>query len=120
MIERLANWRSRRFQLPYGDQAIFLRRDLFRDIGGFPEMPIMEDFELVRRLRHRGRVVIAPLAVITSSRRWLALGLWRATLINQAVIAGYYLGVSPSCLANWYRRTRRSRKTVSAIPNKEE
>jgi hypothetical protein len=120
MIERLANWRSRRFQLPYGDQAIFLKRDLFRDIGGFPEMPIMEDFELVRRLRHRGRVVIAPLAVITSSRRWLALGLWRATLINQAVIAGYYLGVSPSCLANWYRRTRRSRKTVSAIPNKEE
>jgi rSAM/selenodomain-associated transferase 2/rSAM/selenodomain-associated transferase 1 len=120
IIEGLANWRSERFQLPYGDQAIFLKRDLFHEMGGFREMPIMEDFELVRRLRHRGRVAIAPLAVVTSARRWLTLGLWRTTLINQAVIAGYCLGVSPACLADWYRRTRRSREAPSAVPNGEE
>ena len=66
IIESLTNLRSRRLQLPYGDQAIFLKADLFRRIDGYSEAPIMEDFELIRRLRKLGRIVIAPAAAVTS------------------------------------------------------
>ena len=65
-VEKLANFRSRVFQMPYGDQAIFLRANLFRSIGGFPEIPIMEDFVFMERLKKEGRVVIAPIAVTTA------------------------------------------------------
>jgi len=102
-IERLANWRSRRLQLPYGDQGIFMRADVFWGLGGFPDMAIMEDFEMVRKLGRRGKIAIVPEPVVTSGRRWLALGVGRTTLINQMVIAAYLLGVSPSRIARWYR-----------------
>jgi rSAM/selenodomain-associated transferase 2 len=108
IMERLVDVRSRRLQLPYGDQAIFLTADLFWDMGGFPEMPIMEDLELIRRLRRRGRIVIAPLPVLTSVRRWENLGMVRTTLINYAIPLAYYLGVSPSRLARWYHGKCRS------------
>ncbi|MFW6126760.1 MAG: TIGR04283 family arsenosugar biosynthesis glycosyltransferase [Thermodesulfobacteriota bacterium] len=103
LIERLTDWRSRRLSLPYGDQGLFLRAELFREMGGFPELPIMEDLVLVRRLRRRGRIVTLPLAVATAGRRWQALGIWRTTLINQIMLAGYYLGIDPAVLARWYR-----------------
>ncbi len=103
-IERLANWRSRRLHLPYGDQGIFMRADVFWELGGFPDLAIMEDFEMARRLRRRGNIAIVPEPVITSARRWVALGVGRTTLINQMVIAAYYLGVPPARIARWYRR----------------
>ncbi len=106
IAERLINVRSRRLQFPYGDQAIFLKADLFREMGGFPDMPIMEDFELIRRLRRRGRIVIAPVPVLTSARRWENLGIVRTTLINYAIPLAYYLGASPSLLARWYHGKR--------------
>lgn len=102
-LERLTNWRARRLQMPYGDQALFMRTQTFRALGGFPEMPIMEDFELVRRLKYRGRICIIPAPAITSARRWQNRGLIKTTILNQIVIAGYYLGVSPQTLARWYR-----------------
>jgi hypothetical protein len=102
LIERLAAWRSHR-GMPYGDQGLFLRTDLFRKVGGFPEQPLMEDFELMRRLRRLGRIVIANERIIVSGRRWRRLGVLRVTLINQAVILGYLCGVSPERLAKWYR-----------------
>lgn len=102
LIERLANWRSTRWQMPYGDQAIFLRAETFRTLGGFPDIPIMEDFELVRRLRRRGRVVTLPIPIVTSARRWREVGVVKTTLINQAVIIGYLVGLSPARLARWY------------------
>lgn len=103
-IERLINWRSSRLKMPYGDQAIFLSRGLFREAGGFPDIPIMEDFELVSKLRKRGRIRIVPASVNTSGRRWDDLGVLRTTLINQAIIAAYAAGVSPSRIARWYAR----------------
>ena len=106
IMERLVNVRSRRLQFPYGDQAIFLRAHLFRRMGGFPDMPIMEDFELIRRLRRGGRIVIAPVPVLTSARRWKNLGIVRTTLVNYAIPLAYYLGVSPSRLARWYQGKR--------------
>ena len=102
-IERVANWRSRLLQMPYGDQTLFMRRDLFWELGGFPPIPIMEDFELVRRLKRRGRIALAPGRARTSNRRWLRLGAVKTWLINQAIIAGYYAGVPPKRLAVWYR-----------------
>lgn len=67
-------------------------------------MPIMEDFELIRRLSRRGRVVTVSQPVRTSARRWLNLGVFKTTLLNQVIITAYYLGVSPNTLAGWYRR----------------
>jgi len=102
IIERLTNWRSRHLQMPYGDQGIFLPAEHFRAMGGFPETPFMEDFEFMRRLRKRGRIVIVPVQVRTSGRRWRSLGILRTTFINQTVILGYLAGVAPSRLARWY------------------
>ncbi|MFW6127229.1 MAG: TIGR04283 family arsenosugar biosynthesis glycosyltransferase [Thermodesulfobacteriota bacterium] len=106
LIERLTDWRCRWLGLPYGDQGLFLRADLFREMDGFPDLPIMEDFVMVRRLRRRGRIVTLPLAVATAGRRWQSLGIWRTTLINQMIILGYYMGVDPAVLARCYRGRR--------------
>jgi uncharacterized protein len=102
-IERVANWRSRLLQMPYGDQALFMPRDLFWELGGYPPIPIMEDFELVRRLKRQGRIALAPGRALTSNRRWQRLGALKTWLINQAIIAAYYKGVPPQRLAVWYR-----------------
>lgn len=106
LIEILVNVRSHYGQLPYGDQAIFLRAETFRQIGGFPLMPIMEDFVLIRQLGKMGKIAIASVAVITSERRWQKLGICKTTLINQMMILGYWCGVSPAKLAQWYRKQR--------------
>ncbi len=103
-IARLANWRSHWLQLPYGDQALFLSRKNFQAVGGFPELPIMEDFQFVRSLQKLGRIAIIPQAATTSGRRWQKFGLIRTTLLNQIVIAAFYLGVPPDTIAKWYRR----------------
>ncbi len=103
-IECMANLRSRFLQLPYGDQALFMKKSLFDRIGGFPQMQIMEDFILVRRLKHKGKIVIVPKAVVTSPRRWLHLGILRTWLINQLIIMAYYLGLPSERLTRIYRR----------------
>lgn len=105
-IERVANWRSRFFQMPYGDQALFVSRKLFQEIGGYPEYPIMEDFELVRRLKRNGKIAILPESVQTSPRRWLKFGIVKTWLLNQIIIAAYYLGISPQRLSQWYGRDK--------------
>ena len=103
-VERLVNWRSRFCSLPYGDQGIFIKASVFQEMGGFANLPIMEDFEFIQRLKKRGKIAIASAKVITASRRWQKLGIWRTTWINQLVILGYYLGISPEKLAQFYRR----------------
>jgi len=105
-IETGVKWRSHWLSLPYGDQGIFLRSEVFRQLGGFAQLPIMEDFELMRRLKKLGKIAIAPVAVRTSARRWQKLGLLKTTVINQLMIIGYYLGVSPDRLVQWYRGNR--------------
>ena len=91
LIEKMVNFRSRVHQMPYGDQAIFVPADVFHRAGGFPDLPIMEDYALVRRLRRMGRIEIASAPVVTSPRRWLDHGVWRTTLRNQFLIAAYML-----------------------------
>ena len=103
LIEMLVNWRSQFFLIPYGDQAIFVKTSVFREIGGFTNFPIMEDFEFIQRLNKRGKIIILSAKVITSGRRWQKLGVIKTTFINQLIILGYYLGVPPKKLAQWYR-----------------
>jgi rSAM/selenodomain-associated transferase 2/rSAM/selenodomain-associated transferase 1 len=103
-IERMADLRSRYLQLPYGDQALFMKKSIFEAIGGFSDMPIMEDFILVRRLKRKGKIVILPAAVVTSPRRWLHLGILKTWLINQLIVIAYYLGATPEQLSRYYRR----------------
>jgi rSAM/selenodomain-associated transferase 2 len=105
-VEWGVNVRSHFYQMPYGDQAIFLTKKVFQQIGGFPELPIMEDFELMRRLKRIGHVVIIPTPVVTSARRWLQKGVLKTTLLNQIVIIAYLLGVSPERICSWYRREK--------------
>ncbi len=103
LVEWGVNARSRLLQLPYGDQALFLKAETFHQAGGFPDLPIMEDFVLVRQLQKLGRVAIAPAAVMTSARRWEKLGVLQTTVINQLMLAGYVLGVPAKQLARLYR-----------------
>ena len=92
--------------MPYGDQAIFLRAKVFDEIGGFPDLVIMEDFELMRRLQKLGSIAIIEQPVITSARRWLRAGIFKTTLINQLMILGYLMGVDLDRLVQLYRRNK--------------
>jgi len=106
LIEAVTNLRSRLFSLPYGDQAIFVRRTVFEEIGGYTELPLMEDLDLVQRLKKRGRLVILPAKAITSARRWEKEGIFYTTVRNWAVTILFFLGVSPTTLARWYPPVR--------------
>ena len=102
------NLRAGRLGLPYGDQALFMRRRDFDHAGGFPDVPIAEDLYLVRRLARRGRIALAPAAAVTSARRWQRLGIMRTTLINTMIAAGCLAGVDPHRLAPLYRPKRKT------------
>jgi len=103
-IERIANWRSRCLNMPYGDQAIFMFSKVFHQMDGFPKIPIMEDFELIRRLRKKGDVVTLHQPAITSPRRWLKHGILKITLIHQLIVVSYFMGISPDTIARRYGR----------------
>lgn len=106
LIEKSVQIRSRLFQMPYGDQALFLPKTTFEKAGGFPAVPIAEDLCLVRRLGRLGRVALAPGAAVTSGRRWRRLGVWRTTLINCLIAIGCIAGVNPHRLAPLYRKKK--------------
>lgn len=103
-IVKCANLRSKLLQLPYGDQALFISKENFTALGGFPEVPIMEDYIFIQRAKKRGHIATLPQTVSSSARRWQRLGPVRTTFINQLIILGYYLGVKPQKLASLYRR----------------
>ena len=84
--------------LPYGDQAIFVRRDAFEALRGYADLPIMEDVDLVRRLRRRGRLFRSPLPAVTSARRWERDGWIRRTGLHLVLILLYFCGVPPARL----------------------
>lgn len=98
-----ANLRARFAHLPYGDQAYFLRRSTFNAIGGFPNVPIMEDVELLRRVRHfGGRLAVLDDCVVTSPRRWVKKGVFWNTLLNQTLVVAWMCGVSQETIYGWY------------------
>lgn len=104
MIANIASLRSRLTRIPYGDQAHFFRRNYFQDIGGFANIPLMEDVEIMGRIRKRGeRITIIKRAVTTSARRWEKEGILRCTLRNWLLICLYFFGVSPERLSIFYK-----------------
>jgi len=104
LLERGNAARVRWLGLPYGDQAIFIRRGVFEDAGGFPEVPLMEDLILMQRLRRRAWPVLLPGPLLVSPRRWQRHGILRQTLRNWRLTTAYALGRTPEQLAQQYRR----------------
>jgi rSAM/selenodomain-associated transferase 2 len=102
VLERAVGWRVRAFNLPYGDQGIFVRRAIFEAMHGFAGIPLMEDVEFVRRLTRRGRLRHLTLSLTTSARRWEREGWWRRSFGNLFTLGLYSLGVSPERLARRY------------------
>ncbi len=90
----------------YGDQGLFLTRKIFGELGGFKEIPIMEDVDIARRLRNRGSLYIVQKPVVTSARRYLGKGIYRQHLLNFFMVTTYHLGVSPERLKKWYNDAR--------------
>jgi len=105
IIARAACLRSRLTRIPYGDQAHFFRRDYFEAIGGYADIPFLEDVEIMRRIkRRRERICILPEPVVTSARRQQQEGVLACTVRNGVVVALYYAGMSPERLARFYRK----------------
>jgi len=101
---KVASRRSRVLRLPYGDQGIFVWRQVFDALGGFPEIPIMEDIAFARRLRRAGRLTFLRSGLIASGRRWNTNGVVKTTLINWWVTLLFFLRVSPRYLRGFYDR----------------
>ena len=97
------NHRSRLTGIATGDQAIFIRRDLFAQIQGFPEQALMEDIELSKRLKKIAEPACLKQKVLTSGRRWEENGIWRTILLMWRLRFAYWRGVSPKQLVNKYR-----------------
>lgn len=106
LIERGNAARVRLFKWAYGDQAIFVRRSVFTEVGGFPSLKLMEDLYLMKTLKRRGRIALLGDRVETSARRWQKKGLVRQTLRNWTLITLAQLGVSPDWLARFYPHVR--------------
>lgn len=98
--------RVRLLRWAYGDQAIFVRADVFRRVGGFPDLRFMEDLYLMKRLKREGRFLLLPDTVVVSARRWQRKGLLRQTFRNWTLIGAAHLGVSPNWLARFYPNVR--------------
>ena len=104
VIAFMMNWRSRLTGIATGDQALFVRRDVFREQGGFPEQPLMEDIALSRILRTLARPACLRPPVITSSRRWENNGPWRTIWLMWSLRFRYWRGASPDALHRDYYR----------------
>jgi rSAM/selenodomain-associated transferase 2/rSAM/selenodomain-associated transferase 1 len=124
LIERAVDRRVRWLDLAYGDQGLFVRRDVFDALGGYREWPLMEDVDFVRRLRRAGKLYHSAQPVLTSARRWERDGWWRRSAKNVTLQSLFFAGVSPERLAKWYshppRRSMRDALVVMArVPSDE-
>lgn len=106
VVGAMINLRSRVGRSATGDQAIFVRREIFAALGGYPDVPLMEDVALARALKGCGAVACLRSRVVTSARRWEAEGLWRTIFKMWALKSLYLLGFSPFHLKRYYRDAR--------------
>ncbi len=98
---RLRNWVT---ECPYGDQAIFVRRAVLDEIGGIPQVPVLEDIDLIQAMKRRGRIVILSLPAVSSARRYQTHGVWRMAIRNRLMVLARLAGIDRERLAAWYRR----------------
>ena len=106
-LRMTSNLRARHLHWIFGDQAMFVRRTVFEHVGGFPELPIMEDLEMSRRLARQGRLVLLRSWCTASARRFVDQGTLRMIVVMQYLKALYFLGVAPERIAERYARARR-------------
>jgi len=106
LVAASATLRTRLTGVFYGDQALFVRREVFVRMGGFDPFPLMEDVAFGRRLKREGRVVLLPVAAVTSARRWERENPLFTTVRNWLLVSLFLLGVPPRRLARWYRTVR--------------
>ena len=104
VVERLMNWRSRLSGIATGDQGIFVSRELYRRVGGYPEIPIMEEIAFSKRLKRYARPVCVDQFITTSSRRWERNGPLRTIALMWFMRLAYALGADPAWLAGLYRQ----------------
>ena len=103
LVGALMNLRSRTTGIATGDQAIFVRANIFADVGGFPEQPLMEDIEISKRLKQVARPACLRARVVTSGRRWETHGVWRTIVLMWYLRWRYWRGESPAQLKRAYR-----------------
>lgn len=113
-----ANRRARWLSLPYGDQAMFVRREAFLRVGGFPRVPLMEDPGLARRLRPLGRLRPAASPVTIGTGHWRRLGIAGTGLLDLATLLAWLGGVPPRRLAPLYSRLHRGRRRAARPPSR--
>jgi rSAM/selenodomain-associated transferase 2 len=101
-VEQWVKFRCFLFKLPYGDQGIFVRSAVFKKVKGYKNIPLMEDVDLIERLKGKGRITVLDTIAFTSERRWLNKGLLCTAAINQLVMLLYRIGISPHILAKIY------------------
>jgi rSAM/selenodomain-associated transferase 2 len=106
LIGFMISLRSRLSKVGTGDQAIFVRREIFQELGGYPDIPLMEDVAFSRALKRRGSVACLRSRVVSSARRWEVDGIWRTVLKMWTLKALYLLGISPVRLKRYYGDTR--------------
>lgn len=106
MVERLMNARSRLTRVSTGDQAIFVRRHVFQAVGGYPDLELMEDLALSRKLKRIGQIACLPARVTTSARRWQRDGIVKTIMLMWMLRFGYRLGVPSARLRAFYADTR--------------
>jgi len=114
LLEAAVQWRVRFLSLPYGDQALFVRRDTYSRVGGMPHLPLMEDVAFVARLRRAGRLAYPRPRAFTSARRWERHGILGTTLRNWRVMALYAAGRSPERLVRLYEAGDRDERAPRA------
>lgn len=106
VVGALINYRSRATKVGTGDQAIFVRRAVFTEVGGYPDIPLMEDIALCRLLKRLGGIACLRSRVVTSARRWESDGVWRTIFRMWTLKFLYLAGVSPVRLKQFYADTR--------------
>jgi len=104
-IAMMTNIRTALTRIPYGDQAFFIKRDVFDALKGFRNMPLLEDMEIMKRLKKEGySTKLIKDCVMTSARRWETRGYIKTTIQNRVITLLYMLGISPEFLYEWYYR----------------
>jgi rSAM/selenodomain-associated transferase 2 len=106
LVGFMISLRSRLSKVGTGDQAIFVRREIFRELGGYPDLPLMEDVAFSRALKRHGAVACLRSRVVSSARRWEMDGIWRTILKMWTLKTLYLLGISPVRLKRYYGDTR--------------
>ncbi|MFV1993107.1 MAG: TIGR04283 family arsenosugar biosynthesis glycosyltransferase [Acidiferrobacterales bacterium] len=105
VIETIMNWRSACTSIATGDQAIFVRTDVFKMINGFPVIPLMEDIAISNHLKTVALTSRIKSPVLTSARRWQDQGVWPTILLMSMIRLAFWFGIKPERLARWYRKT---------------